>query len=167
MIARTTFAVLLMVSFLGIAACGDDHGNEGGTTASPDVETTSTIAAESNEPILIKTHLAPPNARGKTSGQVLSGSTIGDSAFCARGTFIDGPVVIPSRSVLRSFRCPGGTLTITFTSTPPGVEQRSDWKVVNALGRFEGLSGGGRMRGVLDESGRGGGRETFTGTVTR
>jgi hypothetical protein len=75
-------------------------------------------------------------------------------------------VVIPSRSVLRSFRCPGGTLTITFTSTPPGVKQSSDWKVVNGLGRFEGLSGGGQMRGVL-ESGRGGGRETFTGTVTR
>ena len=66
----------------------------------------------------------------------------------------------------RSFRCPGGTLTITFTSMPPEVEQRSDWKVVMGVGRFEGLSGGGRMSGVLD-SRRGGGRETFTGTVTR
>ena len=166
MIAKAAFAVLLMVSLLGIAACGDDDADEGGTTASRDVERTSTIAAESGEPILVKTHLAPPNAQGKTSGEVLAGSTIGDSAFCARGTFIDGPVVIPSRTVLRSFRCPGGTLTITFTSTPPDVKQRSDWKVVNGLGRFEGLSGGGRMRGVL-ESGRPGGRETFTGTVTR
>ena len=67
---------------------------------------------------------------------------------------------------MRSFRCPGGTLTITFTSTPPGVKQTSDWKVVNGLGRLEGLRGGGRMSGVL-EPGRGGGRETFTGTVTR
>ena len=166
MIDKAAFAVLLMVSLLGIAACGDDDADEGGTTASRDVERTSTTAAESNEPILIKTHLAPPNAQGKTSGEVLSGSTIGDSAFCARGTFIDGPVVIPGRSVLRSFRCPGGTLTITFTSTPPGVKQRSDWKVVNGLGRFEGLRGEGRMRGVL-KSGRRGGRETFTGTVTR
>ena len=49
---------------------------------------------------------------------------------------------------------------------PDPVRQSSDWKVVNGLGRFEGLSGEGRMRGVL-ESGRGGGRETFTGTVTR
>jgi hypothetical protein len=167
MIVKTAaFAVLLMVSLLGIAACGDDDADEGGTTASRDVERPSTIAAESTEPILIKTHLAPPNAQGKTSGEVLSGSTIDDSAFCVRGTFIDGPVVIPSRSVLRSFRCPGGTLTVTFTSTPPGVKQRSDWKVVNGLGRFEGLRGEGRMRGVL-ESGRRGGRETFTGTVTR
>ena len=30
---RRAFAVLLMVSLLGIAACGDDNGEEGGTTA--------------------------------------------------------------------------------------------------------------------------------------
>ena len=166
MIVKAPFRGLLMVSLLDIAACGDDDADEGGTTASRDVERTSTLAGGSSEPILIKTHLGPPSAQGKTSGEVLSGSTIGDSAFCARGTFIDGPVVMPSRLVLRSFRCPGGTLTITFTSTPPDVRQRSDWKVVNGLGRFEGARGGGRMTGVL-ESGGDGGRETFTGTVTR
>jgi hypothetical protein len=123
-------------------------------------------AKESGEPILIKTHVAPLNARGETTGEVLAGSTIGDSALCAGGKFIDGPVEPPHRLVVRSFRCPGGTLTITFTSTPPGVKQRSDWKVVKGLGRFEGLSGGGRMRAVL-ESKVGEGRETFTGTVTR
>jgi hypothetical protein len=46
--ARTAFTVLLVVSVLGIAACGDDNGDEGGTTA-PDVEATSTTAADSNE----------------------------------------------------------------------------------------------------------------------
>ena len=80
MIVKTSFAVLLMVSLLGLAACGDDGADEGGTTPSLDVETTSTIAAETNEPIVITTHLAPPNAQGKTSGEVVSGSTIGDSA---------------------------------------------------------------------------------------
>jgi hypothetical protein len=153
---KTAFTVLLMVSLLGIAACGgDDDGDEGGTTA-----------AESDEPILIKTHVAPLNARGETTGEVLSGSTIGDSAFCAGGKFIDGPVKTSTRSVVRSFRCPSGTLMITFTSTPPDVKQRSDWKVVKGLGRFEGLSGGGRMRAV-SESKAGEARETFTGTVTR
>ena len=34
-------------------------------------------------------------------GEVLSGSTIGDSAFCAGGRFIDGPVKPPDRSVVR------------------------------------------------------------------
>jgi hypothetical protein len=165
---KTAFAGLMVVSLLGIDGCGgDDDGDKSRASASPDAQTTATAAAESKEPILIKTHLAPSNGQGKPFGEVRSGSTIGDSAFCARGKFVDGPVQIPSRLVLRSFRCPGGTLTITFTSTPPGVKQSSDWKVVNGLGRFEGLSGGGRMSGVLDDSGRGGGRETFTGTVTR
>jgi hypothetical protein len=47
-IVRTAFTVLLMVSLLGIAAC-DDNGDEGGTTAAPDVETTATTDAESDE----------------------------------------------------------------------------------------------------------------------
>jgi hypothetical protein len=169
---KTAFTVLLMVSLLGIAACSDDDGDEGGTTTGAEEagttaggDETETSAKESGEPILIKTHLAPLNARGESTGEVLSGSTIGDSAFCAGGKFIDGPVEPTKRSVMRSFRCPGGTLTITFTSTPPGVKQSSDWKVVKGLVRFEGLSGGGRMRGVLESGG--GGRETFTGTVTR
>ena len=58
--------------------------------------------------------------------------------------------------MVRTFRCPGGTLTISFTSTPPDVKQRSDWEVVKGLGSFEGLSGGGRMRGVLESGRRGG-----------
>jgi hypothetical protein len=146
--------VLLMVSLLGIAACGgDDDGDEG------------TTAAKSDEPILIKTHVAPLNARGETTGQVLSGSTIGDSPFCAGGKFLDGPVKPSTRSVVRSFRCPDGTLMITFTSTPPDVKQRSDWKIVKGLRDFEGLSGGGRMRGVPERGGEA--RETFTGTATR
>ena len=170
---KTAFTVLLMVCLLGVAACGDDDGDEGGTTTGTEGggttaggDETGTTAEESGEPILIKTHVAPLNAEGETFGEVLSGSTIGDSAFCAGGEFLDGPVKPPRRSVVRSFRCPGGTLTITFNSTPPGVKQRSDWEVVEGLVGFEGLSGGGRMRAVF-ESRRGEGRETFTGTVTR
>ena len=170
---KSAFRVLLMVSLLGIAACGDDDEDKGGTTTgaedagtTTDGDETGTSAKESGEPILIKTHLAPLNARGESTGEVLSGSTIGDSAFCAGGKFLDGPVKPPLRSLVRTFRCSGGTLTITFRSTPPGVKQRSDWEVVEGLARFEGLSGGGRMRAVF-ESKVGKGRETFTGTVTR
>src|SRR5215212_6486245 len=150
---KTAFAGLVVVSLLGIDGCGGDDGDKSRASASPDAETTPTAAAQSKEPILIKTHVAPSNGREKPPvGEVRAGSTIGDSAFCARGKFADGPVQLPSRLVLRSFRCPGGTLTITFTSTPPGVEQSTDWKVVNGLGRFKGVSGGGRMRGVLEEA---------------
>jgi hypothetical protein len=104
--------------------------------------------------------------RDETSGEVLSGSTIGNSAFCAGGSFIDGPEKPPLGSVDRIFRCSGGNLTITFTTTQPGLKQRGDWKVVKGFGRFEGLGGGGQMSAVF-ESGGGEGRETLTGTVTR
>ena len=168
---KTAFTVQLMVSLLGIAACSDDDGDESRTASGPEAAATTADGDEtgtSAEPILIKTHLAPLNARGESTGEVLSGSTIGDSAFCAGGRFSDVAEEPPvDESVVRTFHCPGGTLTITFTSTPPGVEQRSDWKVVKGLVGFEGLSGGGRVRGVLEPDPPGGGRETFTGTVTR
>jgi hypothetical protein len=140
---KTAFTVLVMVSLLGIAACSNDDGDEGGTTG--------TSAKEGSEPILIKTRVAPQNARDETSGEVFSGSTIGNSAFCTGGSFIDGS---------------DGNLTITFTTTGSGLEQRGDWKVVKGFGRLEGLGGGGQMTAVF-ESGGGEGRETLTGTVTR
>ena len=159
---------------LGIAACSDDDGDEGGTTTGAEEagttaggDETGTSAKESGEPILIKTHLAALNARGESFGEVLSGSTIGDSAFCAGGSFADAAEPPPlDESVVRTFRCPDGTLTITFSPTGPGLKQSGDWEVVRGLVSFEGLSGGGRMRGVLESEG-GEGRETFTGTVTR
>jgi hypothetical protein len=159
---RVAFAVLVTVALLGIAACNDDDdGDDGGTTTG--AAETGTSGGESGGPIVIRTQLAPVNAEGETTGEVLSGSTIGGSAFCAGGKFSDIQREPPL--VERTFRCDGGTLLITFTSTPPDVEQRSDWEVVRGLGSFEGLSGGGRMRAVSESSGEP--RETFTGTVSR
>ena len=175
--AKLWLALAWVVTALGLAACGGDDGDAGGTTTGAEEagtpaggDETGTSGEEGGEPILIKTHLAPLNARGETVGEVLSGSTIGDSAFCAGGTFIDAPTrERDPQALVRSFRCPGGTLMITFSPTPTtGLKQSGDWKVVKGqgLGRFEGLSGGGRMRAVF-ESDLGEGRETFTGTVTR
>jgi hypothetical protein len=163
--AKLLLALALVVTALGLAACGDEDEDEGGTTAG--AEEIGTTAEEGGEPILIKTHVAAlEDPDDMTTGEVLPGSTIGDSAFCPGGTFRDAAVRPPSALVVRAFRCPGGQLTISFTSTPPDVEQRSDWEVVRGGGRFEGLSGGGRMRAVA-ESSLGEARETFTGTVTR
>jgi|SRR6185503_762470 hypothetical protein len=161
---KTPFTVLLMVSLLGIAACSDDDddadADAGGTTTE-----TGTTGKEGGEPILIKTHLPPLNARGEQVGEVRSGSTIGDSAFCAGGKFADAPGEPPV--VVRTFRCPGGTLTITFSPKPDqALKQSSDWEVVKGLRSFEGLSGGGRMRALFESNGDEG-RETFAGTVTR
>ena len=145
---KTAFTVLLMVSLLGIAACGD--GDEGGTTA-----------AESDEPILIKTRLHIP------TGEVLRGSTIGDSPFCSGGTFRDKE----GDTVERTFRCPDGSLRIGFTATgePQGRTQRGPWAVRSGTGAYKGLRGGGRMKVTFDPGSdtKTKGRETFTGTVTR
>ena len=154
--ARLLLTLTLAVGAVGLSACSDDDGDDTGTTSA---------AEKAGEPILIKTHLAPVNASGETTGEVLSGSTIGDSAFCVGGRFGDRKE--PGGDlVTRIFRCSGGAVTITFTSTPPDVEQRSDWEIVKGLDSYEGLSGGGRMRAV-SESENGDARETFTGTATR
>ena len=155
---KSAFTVLVMVFLLGIAACSNDDGDEGGTTG--------TSAKAGSEPILIKTHVAPLNARDETVGEVLSGSTIGNAAFCTGGSFIDGSKKPPLDAVDRIFRCSEGNLTITFTTTGSGLEQRGDWKVVQGFGRYEGLGGGGQLSAVF-ESERGEGQETLTGTVTR
>jgi hypothetical protein len=161
---KTAFTALMMVSLLGITACDDDDDGGGGGGATE----TTTGATASGEPILIKTHVASAKGTGETppTGEVASGSTIGDSAFCAGGSFSDGPERPPLETVVRIFRCPGGTLTIRFTTTQPGLKQSGEWKVVKGLREFEGLHGGGRMKAVF-ESEAGKGRETFTGTVTR
>jgi hypothetical protein len=158
---RLWLALTLVVTALSIAACSDDDADEGGTTAGGDETGTS---GKKREPILIKTHVAPLNARGETTGKVRSGSTIGDQAFCAGGKFADAPGEPPV--VVRTFRCSGGTLTITFSPKQTGLKQSSDWEVVKGLGSFEGLTGGGRMS-VVFESNEGEGRDTFKGTVTR
>ena len=174
--AKLWLALALAVTAIGLAACGDDDGDEDGTvTGAGDAGTTTggdetgTTAEAGGDPILIKTHvvfLEDPSAKVETMGEVLPGSTIGDSAFCAGGRFSDRHGEPPLGLVVKTFSCPGGRLTITFSPTEPSLKQSSDWEVVNGSGRFEGLSGGGRMTAVFDSKG-GEGRETFTGTITR
>jgi hypothetical protein len=149
---KTTFTVLLIVSLLGIAACGGDGSDGSGTSA------------KQAEPIRIKTQVHFPGPNQPARGEVVAGSTIGDSAFCAGGTFVDAPVKPPATSVVRTFHCHGGTLMISFDIAGSGGKQSGDWKVVSGLLDFEGLSGGGRMKAVLGPSDLG--RETLTGTVT-
>jgi len=169
-------AMALAVTALGLAACGDDDADQDGATTgtgeaatTAGAEETGTTAEAGGESILIKTHVTfveHPTPEAQTTGEILSGSTIGDSAFCAGGTFSDGHGEPPLGLVVKTIRCPGGRLTITFSPTEPSLDQTSDWEVVNGSGRFAGLSGGGRMRAVFESKG-GEGRETFRGTVSR
>ena len=152
---KAAFTVLLMVSLFGIAAC-EDNGDEGGTTA-----------ADSDQPILIKTRVDIP------TGEVLAGSTLGDSPFCPGGTFRDrhgseDPSVPPYGLVDRTFRCSDGSLRIGFTpGQPQGRTQAGPWKVASGTGAYKGLQGDGQMKVKYESGSDRKGRETFTGTATR
>ena len=90
------------------------------------------------------------------TGEVLGGSTIGDSPFCPGGTFRDkhgseDPSVPPYGLVDRTFRCPDGSLRIGFTpGEPQGRTQAGPWRVASGTGAFKGLRGGGQMKTTYD-----------------
>jgi hypothetical protein len=155
------FAAALAVTAIGLAGCGDD-GEGSGTRAVPDVDRVSADRGGRSEEIRIKTRLSVP------VGEVLSGAYIGDSEFCSGGRFRDqhgGSGAVGT--VVKTFRCPNGRLTISFR--PVGTEscarQGGSWRLVNGSGRFEGLRGHGRMNVEFTAPSKG--RETFTGTVAR
>jgi hypothetical protein len=162
---KSAFTVLLTVALLGIAACGG--GDKGGTAAAPDVKTTSTTAAKSDERVLIKTRLDIP------TGEVLGGSTLGNSRFCPGGTFRDKDgsedISVPPYGLEdRTIRCPDGSLRIGFTpGQNQGRTQSGPWRVASGTGAFEGLRGAGQMTVKFEPGSNTKGRETFTGTLTR
>ena len=153
------FAVGLAVTAIGLAGCGGDDGD--GTTSNRDRP-----VAEGGEPILIKTSVRVRRDGG--SGEVLRDSHIGDSAFCPGGRFSDRHGEPPLGLVVKTFRCPDGRLTITFSPTEDGPVQSSAWSVVSGTGRFKGLrlrSGKGQMKARFRSADDPRGNETFTGTV--
>jgi hypothetical protein len=157
---RALLAVALTVASIALAACGGDD-ELGGPTA-PDVEASSPPATESGEAIRIRTHVNIP------MGEVLGGSSIGDSPFCPGGTFRDHHGNDDIGLVDRTFRCPDGTLRIGFTpGVPQGRTQTGPWKVLSGTGAFEGLHGSGQMETKYERGSDTKGRETFTGTVAR
>src|SRR5215218_903598 len=77
-------AMPLAIASLGLAACGDDDADQAERTVGPDVDRTVSAPrrrGQRGDPH--KTHLTIP------TGDVLSGSVIGDSRFCRGGTFRD------------------------------------------------------------------------------
>jgi hypothetical protein len=154
--------VALTITAIGVAGCGGDDGDAGGTTAAPGTERASTAGGGADgEPILIKTRVTIP------TGEVLAGSTIGDSRFCRGGTFRDRHGNDAIGLVDRTFRCPGGSLRIGFTpGVPQGRTQSGPWKVLSGTGAFKGLRGEGQMETKYEGDSSSKGRETFTGTVT-
>ena len=165
-------ALALTLAIVALAACGDDGGDENAATSGVD----SDLSADpgGGEEIVIKTQVeigAAEELRGSNvgGGEVLDGSSIGDSPFCPDGTFRDAHSEDPEIGFVdRAFQCPDGSLRIGFSPQAPTtpLAQSGPWHVVSGTGAFEGLDGNGQMEIKYEPHTEATeGRETFTGTV--
>lgn len=162
-------AVVLVLVGVLLGACGGDEDEAAETSAPSTTE-------PRGEPIVIRTRVviaAAPGAEPIATGEVLDGSTLGGSTFCAGGTILDShgspdPAVEPYGLVDRTITCPDGTVRVGFTpEEPQGQTQTGSWTIVSGTGAFEGLRGSGEMEVVYESDDDDVGREALTGTVTR
>jgi hypothetical protein len=157
----------LSLVFVGVLAIGLIVGGCGGDDGAETTPNLSTDGGKGSEGIVIKTRVHFPGVRAKAvTGEVLGGSSIGDSSFCPGGTFRDQHGNPEIGLVDRTVRCPDGSLRIGFTpGRPQGHSQTGPWKAISGTGAFEGLRGHGRMVVKYEPGDPSKGRETFTGTV--
>jgi hypothetical protein len=162
--------MLVIVSVLSLGACGGDEND------AADASATSTTPSR-GEQIVIRTRMviaAEEGAEPIATGEVLEGSTLGGSPFCAGGTILDShgsddPTVEPYGLIDRTITCREGTVRVGFTPevVPQRQTQTGSWTIVSGTGAFEGLRGSGEMEILNDPDDDSLGRETLTGTVTR
>ena len=157
--------VLVLMGVLCLGACGGDEDD------AADRSVASTTAR--GEPAVIRTRMDiadTERAEPIATGEVLEGSTLGDSPFCAGGTVRDShgssdPTVW---LIVETITCPDGTVNLRFTPEPAqGMNQTGSWTIVSASGAFEGLRGSGEMEVVYGPDAHSPTHVTFTGTVTR
>jgi hypothetical protein len=160
-------AVVLVLVVLLLGACAGDEDDAADTSA-------ASTTAPRGEPIMVRTRMviaATPRSEPIATGEVLEGSTLGGSAFCAGGTILDSHGS-PDPDVLliaRTITCPDGRVRMDLTPevVPQGQTQTGSWTIVGGTGAFDGLRGSGEMEVVYDPDNDSLGRETLTGTVTR
>ncbi|HSV37638.1 MAG TPA: hypothetical protein VLI04_02660 [Nocardioidaceae bacterium] len=156
---RGVLATALTVAALALTGCGDDVEPSG--TSSP----TDTATVAEPEPIVIKTQVDLPEV------DILDGSTVGTSPFCADGTAEDQHGTESIGFVDRTITCSDGTLRIGFDPGPPAADgsQGGPWRIVSGTGAYEGWTGDGDMTIAYDPTDKRKhplrGMESFTGTV--
>lgn len=148
----------LVVAAIGLAACGGDNGGEVRTVTVAAVEQDTTATGDA---ILIETRIT--NAKAHT-GEVLSGSLIGESAFCPGGKTSGGS---EGAVITSTFRCADGSLIVRYSPIQHSLVQGAPWEVVSGTGSYEDLRGGGSMVARFGSKDPDEGRETFTGTVDK
>ena len=158
--------VLALVGVLFLGACGGDEDDAADTSA-------GSATAPRGKPIVIRTRIviaAEERTEPIATGEVLEGSTLGGSPFCAGGTILDShgspdPEVL---LIARTITCPDGRVRLNLTpEVTPGLTQTGSWRIVSGTGAYEGLRGSGEMEGLSDPDDDSLARETLTGTVQR
>jgi hypothetical protein len=155
-----------MIAATCLTSCGNDNGE--GSDSAPTVAPNPAVDNSSSptlagEEIVIKTRIV-----GFT-GEVLTGSVIGGTAFCPGGTVRhehgSPDIGFPAINV---FTCAAGALRIGFGPGPDQMDQAvqtSDWRVLDGAGSFAGYTGEGTMRVEFDDADAAIGQETFIGEV--
>lgn len=163
--------VLVLGGVLLLGACGDGENGAADTNAASTTDS-------AGEPIVIRTSVvgaATPGAEPIATGEVLEGSTLGDSPFCVGGTILDthGSPDPEVALIARTITCPAGSVRMDITpevgapGEPVDLTQKGSWTIVSGTGAFEGLRGSGEMEIVYDPDPNEPARGTYTGTVTR
>jgi hypothetical protein len=158
--------VFVLVGLLFVGACG---GAENGAADASAVSTTD----DAGEPIVIREKVTIADESGAeptATGEVLEGSTLAGSPFCAGGTILDshGSSDPALRLIVETITCQDGTVSVALTpDEPQGLTQTGSWMIVGGEGAYEGLRGTGEMEVVYDPDNDSLAHVTFTGTVTR
>src|SRR4051812_372486 len=161
-----SIALAVMITAGCLSSCdpGNDEGGGVAPTIAPHSGVTSSAAPTGDrQEVLIRTRIA-----GFT-GTVLTGSVIGDAAFCPDGTVRhehgSPDIGFPAVNV---FSCAAGTLRIGFGPGPEQMDQAvqtSKWRVLDGTGSFAGSTGEGTMRVRFTDRDAAIGQETFIGEV--
>jgi hypothetical protein len=168
---RAVSLILAGVLLLLGAACGGDGEDASDTSA---VSTT----APGGEPIVIHDKLivaAKEHSEPIATGEILAGSKVGGSPFCAGGTIRDTHASLDPKMepylIDRKITCPDGTVRIGMTpevgAESQGQTQKGSWTIVSGTGAFDRLRGSGKSEAVYGPNPNSPVRETLTGTATR
>ena len=150
------FFLGLFVGIAPLTGCGGGSDASGVRTVTFPAEQEAPVTGDA---ILIETRISDAEStHGRGSQRVL----IGESAFCPGGKTSGGST---GAAITTTFRCPEGSLKVSFSPTQHSLVQGDVWEVVSGTGRYEDLRGGGSMVARFGSDDPDEGRETFTGTV--
>jgi hypothetical protein len=171
-VAMRGAVVLALGGTLLVGACGGDADDAAETSAASTTD-------GAGEPIVIRTRISITDEEGAetiATGEVLKGSTLGGSPFCAGGSILDThPSPDPPEEpylIERTITCPDGTVRVGLTpevgtpGEPQDMTQTGSWTIVGGTDAFDGLLGSGEMDVTNDPDDDSLAHETLMGTVT-